>query len=196
MQRRSFNACLLCCMFMIAMLVGLFTTAFVVSDYIVKNAIIRVQEMEEQAVLAYQTAIGQYGGQYADKNNEDDIILQHPTESTPNTDIDDSDSPSDNTEDGRPSVGADGDVTVDINDGNSDSDDVPIEDPVVENTGWDDSLIFVEHMVAYGDTLTDIAVRYGVSAYDIAEFNGIDNMNKIRIGQILLIPLVDDWNLV
>ena len=42
--------------------------------------------------------------------------------------------------------------------------------------------------VRYGDTLSKIAVEYGVSVRDIAELNNITNPNLIRTGDILKIP--------
>jgi N-acetylmuramoyl-L-alanine amidase len=44
------------------------------------------------------------------------------------------------------------------------------------------------HTVAAGETLSGIAVRYGVRSADIAAANGITNRNLIRIGQRLTIP--------
>jgi N-acetylmuramoyl-L-alanine amidase len=44
------------------------------------------------------------------------------------------------------------------------------------------------HTVARGDTLSGIAVRYGVRSADIAAANGITDRNHIRIGQRLRIP--------
>jgi LysM repeat protein len=44
------------------------------------------------------------------------------------------------------------------------------------------------HVVVYGETLTNIAYRYGVSAWAIANTNHIYNMNCIYAGQVLIIP--------
>lgn len=44
------------------------------------------------------------------------------------------------------------------------------------------------YCVNYGDTLWSIAWRYGVSAWSIANANGIKNANYIRAGQCLTIP--------
>jgi LysM repeat protein len=44
------------------------------------------------------------------------------------------------------------------------------------------------YMVRWGDTLADIAWRYGVSKWSIARVNGINNINRIYAGQWLLIP--------
>ena len=46
----------------------------------------------------------------------------------------------------------------------------------------------VRHVVAQGDTLGGIAVRYGVSSAAIAEANGIRLTTVLRIGQELVIP--------
>lgn len=44
------------------------------------------------------------------------------------------------------------------------------------------------HVVQAGETLYRIAIRYGISAWSIAQANGIYNMNHIWVGQRLLIP--------
>jgi len=44
------------------------------------------------------------------------------------------------------------------------------------------------HIVRPGETLTHIALRYGVNAWTIARANGITNLNHIFIGQRLTIP--------
>lgn len=44
------------------------------------------------------------------------------------------------------------------------------------------------YFVQYGDTMYRIAARYGVNVYDLAEANGILNLNRIYAGQILRIP--------
>ena len=44
------------------------------------------------------------------------------------------------------------------------------------------------YTVRYGDTLLGIGRIYGVSAWSIAAANGIYNMNRIYVGQQLLIP--------
>ncbi len=44
------------------------------------------------------------------------------------------------------------------------------------------------HTVAYGETLSGIAVWYGVSAYSLAQANHITNYNHIYSGQSLCIP--------
>lgn len=44
------------------------------------------------------------------------------------------------------------------------------------------------HVVQYGETLTHIALRYGVSAWSIARANGITNLNFVYVGQRLTIP--------
>jgi len=46
----------------------------------------------------------------------------------------------------------------------------------------------ITYTVKKGDSLSLIAARYGVSAREIAELNGIANPNKIRIGQKLVLP--------
>lgn len=44
------------------------------------------------------------------------------------------------------------------------------------------------HTVRYGETLTSIGYRYGVSAWAIAKHNNIYNLNHIYAGQKLYIP--------
>lgn len=44
------------------------------------------------------------------------------------------------------------------------------------------------HTVKTGDTLGNIAHYYGVNAYDLAQANGITNLNFIYVGQVLVIP--------
>jgi len=44
------------------------------------------------------------------------------------------------------------------------------------------------HIVQRGDTLFSIGRRYGVSMWDIAQANGISNVNHIWVGQRLVIP--------
>ena len=44
------------------------------------------------------------------------------------------------------------------------------------------------HVVVYGETLLSIARWYGVSAWSIAQANGIWNLNCIYAGQRLVIP--------
>lgn len=44
------------------------------------------------------------------------------------------------------------------------------------------------HTVTWGDTLTNIGARYGVSPWAIAQANRIYNMNLIYRGQVLCIP--------
>ena len=43
------------------------------------------------------------------------------------------------------------------------------------------------HIVKRGDTLSELAIRYSVSASKIRIANGLEN-DVIRIGQILVIP--------
>lgn len=45
------------------------------------------------------------------------------------------------------------------------------------------------HKVARGDTVSEIAARYGHSTRDIAAMNGLDRRYRIRLGQVLRLPL-------
>lgn len=47
----------------------------------------------------------------------------------------------------------------------------------------------LRYIVQEGDTLYDIALRYGVEIDDIIEANGITDPNTLRIGQELIIPI-------
>lgn len=44
------------------------------------------------------------------------------------------------------------------------------------------------HTVRYGETLSGIALRYGVNMWTLARVNGIINPNRIYVGQRLVIP--------
>ncbi len=50
------------------------------------------------------------------------------------------------------------------------------------------------HTVRYGETLSSIGWRYGVSTYTIANANGLDNPNYIYAGQVLYIPSGQGYN--
>lgn len=45
-----------------------------------------------------------------------------------------------------------------------------------------------EYIIQQGDSLSIIAERFGVSTEDLANFNGIEDANNIRVGQKLTIP--------
>ncbi len=47
---------------------------------------------------------------------------------------------------------------------------------------------YTYHTVHYGETLYRISLLYGVSMWDIAQANGIYNLNLIYAGQVLYIP--------
>lgn len=44
------------------------------------------------------------------------------------------------------------------------------------------------YTVQAGDMLSQIALDYDINVYDLATYNGVDNMNTIYAGQVLLIP--------
>jgi nucleoid-associated protein YgaU len=44
------------------------------------------------------------------------------------------------------------------------------------------------YIVQRGDTLAEIALRFGVSLTDLARANDIQNVDRIEVGQVLLIP--------
>jgi len=47
----------------------------------------------------------------------------------------------------------------------------------------------VYHVVQRGENLTRIALRYGTTIWAIAQANGIWNVDYIRVGQVLMIPV-------
>jgi len=47
---------------------------------------------------------------------------------------------------------------------------------------------YIEHKVRQGESLSSIAAQYGLKAREIGAFNGIGNLNKIRVGQVIRIP--------
>lgn len=49
----------------------------------------------------------------------------------------------------------------------------------------------IAYTVIRGDTLTKIARRFGTSVDILVQLNQIKNPNKIYIGQVLLIPVVE-----
>ncbi|MEO8398171.1 MAG: LysM peptidoglycan-binding domain-containing protein, partial [Chloroflexota bacterium] len=49
-------------------------------------------------------------------------------------------------------------------------------------------VIVQTYVVAYGDTLSSIASRFGIATMDLARVNQIVNPNLIRLGQVLNIP--------
>jgi LysM repeat protein len=51
----------------------------------------------------------------------------------------------------------------------------------------------VYHVVQWGENLTRIAWQYGTTVWAIAQANGIWNVNYIRTGQVLLIPVTGPW---
>lgn len=220
MEQRDFKICLISGLVAICMLAGLVLSAFTISNNMIENANEQLQETRQLALDSYRMAVDKYYGVVDTNNpNDDTIQLQNPTnpDATEPADTDPVETEpietkpvSDSTEDGKPSTGDgddvdDKDTTVDDDtkdDSNDDSkiDDtvdlvvIPGTDPKPENTGWDEDATFVEHKVVYGDTLSMIADMYGVDMYDIAEFNGLEGVNYIYEGQILIIPLVDNWN--
>src|SRR5215510_2721581 len=46
----------------------------------------------------------------------------------------------------------------------------------------------IYHQVKFGDTLSEIALKYGVSQQEVARYNSIRNPDKIEVGQQLRIP--------
>ena len=46
---------------------------------------------------------------------------------------------------------------------------------------------YLVYTVAYGDVLGGLALRFGVTVAQIAQWNSIKDVNKIRVGQKLVI---------
>ncbi|MGC8960148.1 MAG: LysM peptidoglycan-binding domain-containing protein, partial [Chloroflexia bacterium] len=44
------------------------------------------------------------------------------------------------------------------------------------------------YVVQKGDTLNEIAARFGISVRDLMDRNGITDPTKLQIGQVLIIP--------
>jgi len=57
------------------------------------------------------------------------------------------------------------------------------------NCGNDGGYNGTSHTVAYGETLSSIGYKYGVSAWAIASANGLYNIDYIYAGQTLYIPM-------
>ena len=51
---------------------------------------------------------------------------------------------------------------------------------------------FVEYKIRNGDSLSEIAKRYNTTLNELAAFNGIRNANRIRVGQVIHIPVEPD----
>jgi LysM repeat protein len=50
----------------------------------------------------------------------------------------------------------------------------------------------IKYTIRYGDTLIGIAKKFGASVIEIAEMNGIKNVNKILAGQVIEIKVKED----
>jgi len=49
----------------------------------------------------------------------------------------------------------------------------------------------LEYVIQPGDTLTSIAVRFGITLEELTDVNGISNPNQVYVGDVLIIPGVD-----
>ena len=58
-------------------------------------------------------------------------------------------------------------------------------DPVNPDSGSGDGNKIINYVVKSGDTLSEIALRYGTTVNEIARLNGIQNVNLIFPGQVL-----------
>ncbi len=50
------------------------------------------------------------------------------------------------------------------------------------------NLVGTTYTIKKGDTLSHVAKRHGVGTRDLAEYNGITNLNSLKVGQKLVIP--------
>ena len=64
----------------------------------------------------------------------------------------------------------------------------PINPNDNNNEEYEESNNYITYIVRRGDTLSNIALRYGTTVNEIAGINGIQNPNLIFIGEQLLIP--------
>ena len=62
----------------------------------------------------------------------------------------------------------------------------PVEDPASSTTAV--TVEQVLHLVQPGDTMSGIASAYGVGVTELADYNGISNVDTLRPGQELAIP--------
>ncbi len=60
--------------------------------------------------------------------------------------------------------------------------------PMPSYPGYPQPTYGCNYRVTYGDTMTNIAVRYGTTAWNLARANNIYNANWIYVGQMLFIP--------
>lgn len=63
----------------------------------------------------------------------------------------------------------------------------PLPPPTDNNNGNGDSEAET-YVVVRGDTLAEIAQALGVSLSDLARVNNIENIDRIEVGQVLIIP--------
>ncbi len=63
---------------------------------------------------------------------------------------------------------------------------------IPNNTGKDPNNSNITYIVQRGNTLSQIATRYGTTVQNIARLNNIENINLIYVGQKLIIPNVNE----
>lgn len=204
MENRDFATCLLCFVLTICILIGLLSSAFIISDKMVDNAVMQLQETQKRVVQAYRITLSKYrgnGNHGADLGNttQNSMNFDSDTIEPVDTGVVETEPVLNSTGDGEPSTGDDSktddnNTIENIADSimTPDADSEPKSDDTVHDENEDE--IFVEYTVKSGDTMSAIARRYGVSVNVIAEFNGIENVDRIREGQTLVIPTVENWN--
>nr|WP_083878815.1 LysM domain-containing protein [Acetivibrio cellulolyticus] len=67
----------------------------------------------------------------------------------------------------------------------------PITNTNVNATQQTTNTVCKEYVVKSGDTLSKIAKQYDTTVAELAEFNNIQNVNIISVGQIIKIPKHD-----
>lgn len=60
------------------------------------------------------------------------------------------------------------------------------------NEGIADDQPDIKYVIKFGDTLSEIAMNYGISAEKLAKYNGIDDPDDIKAGDVIMIPVGDD----
>lgn len=107
---------------------------------------------------------------------------QDPTEDGSTTDPDRDSGQDDGTNDGSSQDGADGTAGKDGAEGENDKGEASKPENSVEYKSD------TTHMVEWGETLTSISMRYGVSVDMLAEYNHIRDVNLIYADSAMLVP--------
>ncbi len=82
-------------------------------------------------------------------------------------------------------------VAEDNSPNNNNNGDPDITKPAEDTTPPTDETQPTEHTVISGDTLSSIASKYNTTVAKLAAYNNIENVNKIKIGDVIKIPPYD-----